>query len=208
METPTDEAGYQKPHCLNTQTTLLQGNTVQKSLELASYTSTGKLLPTQKDRKTKTIHKSKWRRDLLYCYCAVLELWLLRAYRQSSRRGFLNCCSKNLLKQMLIKNRMSAFLMYRMSAFLPILWSSKLKLQMNSNQETMVSSTHAGEALNALGQPHGSTWEELLEPTTLMQVPLLTTSACHTTRNITTPLKKQFMQHLSMGQSMKHGAAQ
>ena len=57
-------------------------------------------------------------------------------------------------------------------------------------------------------QLYGSTMEELLEPTTLMQVPLLTTSACQTTRNITTPLKKQFMQHLSMGQSMKHGAAQ
>ena len=55
---------------------------------------------------------------------------------------------------------------------------------------------------------NGSTWEELLEPTTLMQVPLLNTFACQSTQNITTPLKKQFMQHLSMGQSMKHGAAQ
>ena len=28
VETTTDEAAYQEPHCLNTQTTLLQGNTV------------------------------------------------------------------------------------------------------------------------------------------------------------------------------------
>ena len=57
-------------------------------------------------------------------------------------------------------------------------------------------------------QPYGSTMEELLEPTTLMQVRLLTISACHTTQNITTPLRKQLMLHMSMDQSTKHGAVQ
>ena len=54
----------------------------------------------------------------------------------------------------------------------------------NNNQLTMVSSTHAGEAPNALLQPHLSTTEELLELTTIIQAWLLTTFVCHTIRNI------------------------
>ena len=91
------------------------------------------------------------------------------------------------------------------SAFLLTLKHSRYKRQKSNNQPTVVSFTHDGEALNALRQPQWSTLEELVEPTTLTLALLLTTSACHTTQNIMALVNQQLIQHLSMGQSTKHG---
>ena len=121
VETPIDGDAYQVPKF----STLFKypdhpPPPVEHSIKelRVSYRSTSTLSDQPKKITRQRELNLKWRRDWSYCYCAVLELLLLRARCQNNRRGFLNCCSKNVLKQMLIKkNRKPAFAAYLVLIF-------------------------------------------------------------------------------------------